>query len=85
MRLSTFVSYILILTLAMMQFYAKVRETFNGVADYRAEVRRLHEEAKKQQVAIELERDHFLTFRQSVATLMPEVLKTKGEGEAGYP
>ena len=32
-----------------------------------------------------LEREQFLEFRQSVAALMPDVLKQKGLGEEGYP
>jgi TolA-binding protein len=32
-----------------------------------------------------LDREQFLEFRQNVATLMPEAVKQKGMGEAGYP
>lgn len=68
-----------------MQFYASVRETYNGVSEYRTEINRLREEKTELKMARELDRDQFLEFRQHVATLMPEMLKEKGQGEEGYP
>jgi TolA-binding protein len=85
MKQTVFVSFILMLTIGWMSFYFEVRETFNGVAEYKAEVDRLQKNSEEQDLAIDLEREHFLEFRQSVATLMPGVLKEKGEGEEGYP
>ena len=38
MKVSTFLSFILMLTLGWMQFYASVRERFNGVQELKAQV-----------------------------------------------
>jgi len=85
MRQSSFIAYILILTLIVMQIYARARETFNGVAEAREQVARLQHEIEEVKTSARLQEEHFLAFRQSVATVMPSVLKEKGEGEAGYP
>lgn len=84
MKLSNFVSLILVLTVLWMNFYAHVRETFNGVSEYKGEITRLKHESERERIARELDREHFLEFRQSVATLMPDALKSHGEGEGGY-
>lgn len=85
MRLNAFVSLCLVMTLLWMQFYAKVRETFNGTSEYKAQIHHLREELKVTEMNSEMESEHFLEFRQYVATLMPDVLRQKGEGETGYP
>lgn len=85
MKQSAFLSFILLMTLGWMQFYAKVRETYNGVSDYKAQVERLRAEVEEQILARDMDRENFLEFREHVATLMPGVLKEKGEGESGYP
>lgn len=84
MKLSYFVSLILVLTLLWMNFYARVREAFNGVSEYKTEIARLKTEAEDERVARALDGEHFLEFRQSVATLMPEALRRRGDGEQGY-
>lgn len=68
-----------------MQFYAVVRESYNGLREANEKVQRLEEHAKSLKAEKEIESEHFLEFRQYVATLMPEALKEKGMGEAGYP
>jgi TolA-binding protein len=85
MKLGPYVSFCLILTVVWMQLYAKTRETFNGVSEYRAQIHHLENELEQRKVQALIEADHFLEFRQYVATLMPDVLKQKGMGEAGYP
>jgi TolA-binding protein len=85
MKLSVFLAYMLVLTAGCMQFYAAVRETFNGNSEYKAEIARLHYQIKENRIAHALDKEQFLEFRQYVATLMPETLKQKGQGEAGYP
>lgn len=84
MNANTFLSFILVLTLFWMQLYARSREVYNGNAEYRAAVERLREEKQNDEIARDLEREEFLEFRQSVATLMPDVLKQKGLGQEGY-
>lgn len=85
MSRSYFLAYILFLCLGWMQFYSHVRETFNGISDYKAQVERLKSEARDLKIDRDLEAEHFMEFRQNIATLMPDVLKQKGMGEAGYP
>ncbi len=85
MRLPYYVSFCLVLTLAWMQFYAKVRETYNGLSDYRAQIEHLEHELEHKEIQAMLDADQFLEFRQHVATLMPELVKQKGMGKEGYP
>lgn len=85
MRLPYFVSFCLVLTLVWTAFYAKVRETYNGLSEYRAQIEQLQHELHSQEIQAMLDADHFLEFRQHVATLMPDVVKKKGMGEEGYP
>ena len=68
-----------------MQFYSHVRETFNGISEYKEQVERLRSEARNLKIDRDLEAEHFMEFRQGVATLMPDVLKQRGMGEEGYP
>jgi TolA-binding protein len=68
-----------------MQFYAAVRERFNGISDYKAEIATLRSRNEEEHLAMALEQEQFLEFRQNVATLMPDVLKKNGLGEEGYP
>lgn len=84
MKLTNFTSFILVLLVLWMSFYARVRETFNGVSEYRSEISRLRHQANEDRVARDLDHEHFLEFRQSVATLMPDAVKNQGEGERGY-
>lgn len=67
-----------------MQFYAKVREVYNGTSEFKAEIQHLRAEMKNTKQQSELEEEEFLEFRQHVAALMPEVLREKGGGEEGY-
>jgi hypothetical protein len=85
MKQSVFLSLILAMTVVWMQVYGSARETYNGIADYKAEIHRVQKESEAVKLASDLDHEHFLEFRQNVATLMPEVLKEKGEGEQGYP
>lgn len=85
MRQPVFLSLILALALVWMQVYSSARETYNGISEYKAEVERVKKESEEIKLSADLDREHFLEFRQSVATLMPEVVKEKGEGEEGYP
>lgn len=85
MSLSHFVSFSLVLTIGWMQLYSAVREQFNGNSEFRAEIHRLREEVAELETDADLQAEHFLEFRQHVATLMPDVLKKKSDGEEGYP
>ncbi len=85
MKLTTFLSFILVLTLGWMQFYSVVRERFNGVHELKNEVAAIQRHSDEREVEIALDREQFLEFRQNVAALMPEVLKEKGLGDEGYP
>ncbi|MGE4129992.1 MAG: tol-pal system YbgF family protein [Bdellovibrionales bacterium] len=73
------------MTLGWMQLYSSVRVSYNGLREYQVEIKQLHHELKQAEIAKEIESEHFLEFRQYVATLMPEVLKQRGQGEQGYP
>lgn len=85
MKLHTFIAYILFLTLVWMNFYAQVREAYNGVPEYQAQLSKLKKDIESERMVYALEREQFLEFRQTVAALMPGVLKQKGEGQEGYP
>jgi TolA-binding protein len=85
MRISTFLCLILVLALMWMQLYSKSREIFNGISEYKSEIGHLKAQNESDRLAMALEREQFLEFRQNVATLMPDVLKQKGLGEEGYP
>ncbi len=84
MRLATFSCLILVLTAGWMQFYACVRELYNGVSEYKEQIVHLKKHNENEHLAMTLEREQFLEFRQTVATLMPGVVEEKGGGEAGY-
>ena len=68
-----------------MHFYAQVHEHFNGVVEYKAQVALLKDQVEGERTSFAIQREQFLEFRQTVASLMPEVLKEKGEGLEGYP
>lgn len=85
MKVTTFLSFILVLTLGWMQFYAAVRERFNGIEELQQKVAAIEKHAVQREVEIALDREQFLEFRQNVAALMPDVLKKNGMGEEGYP
>jgi TolA-binding protein len=85
MKLSTFLSFILVLTVGWMQFYSAVRETYNGISDLKAELERMRKASDEEHLHFALQREQFLEFRQNVATLMPGVVKEHGLGEEGYP
>lgn len=84
MKLGHFLSFILVLTTCWMQFYSAVRETFNGISDIQSELVRIKKENEHQQLQFSVEREQFIEFRQTIASLMPDVLKSKGLGEEGY-
>jgi len=85
MKLTTFLSFILVLTLGWMQFYSSARQTFNGVSELEQKVALLKKASDQREMEIALDREQFLEFRQNVAALMPEILKEKGLGIEGYP
>jgi TolA-binding protein len=85
MRLPAFIGFILILTSAWMQFYSVVRETYNGISEYKEEIQTLKRVVDQERLYTAIEKEQFYEFRQTVATLMPEALKERGGGEAGYP
>ncbi len=85
MKLNTFLSFILILTVAWMHFYAAVRETYNGISELEAQVERMKKASEAERLGFALQREQFIEFRQNVAALMPGVLKENGLGEEGYP
>ena len=84
MKLSSFLCLILAMTAGWMQFYSASRELFNGVGDYKKEISALKNYNARDHLKLALEREQFLEFRQSVATLMPDVLKKNGLGQDGY-
>lgn len=84
MGLSTFNVFILILTLGFMHLYGLTRERFNGVVEYKEKLERTRAQLEKDQTAQRIEREHFLEFKQQVATLIPEALQQHGLGEEGY-
>lgn len=85
MRQATFYSFILALTMGWMQIYSSARHLYNGMSDLKEHVAQLEKQSLKLSVQRDLDHEHFLEFRQSVATLMPDVLKEKGLGVEGYP
>jgi TolA-binding protein len=85
MKLTGFLCLILVLTACWMQVYARAREIFNGVSEFKGEISQLKAHNESEHLIMALEREQFLEFRQNVATLMPDALKHKGMGEQGYP
>lgn len=68
-----------------MQFYASVRETYNGISELRDKLAQTKKSFERHEISLALEREQFLEFRQNVAALMPDILKEKGQGLEGYP
>lgn len=85
MKLQSFVALILMLTIAWMNFYANVRETYNGVDEYKAQVVESLKELENERIARSIDHEQFLDFQQTVATLMPDAIRENGDGEEGYP
>lgn len=85
MKLTTFLSFILVLTVGWMHFYGAVRETYNGKSDLQAVLDQERKINEKEHLSFALQREEFIEFRQNVAALMPDVLKEHGLGEEGYP
>ena len=85
MKLTSFLSFILVLTVGWMQFYAEVRETYSGINELKAEIKAMEAHGERERLSYALEKEQFLEFRQNVAALMPGVLKEHGFGEEGYP
>jgi TolA-binding protein len=85
MQLTGFLCVMLVLTAGWMRVYSASREIFNGVGDYQNEISHLKTQNEEEHLAMALDREQFIEFRQNVATLMPDVLKQKGMGEEGYP
>lgn len=85
MKQASFLALVLFLTAVWMQIYSSARQMFNGISDYKAEIEHLKTHNEKEHLAMALEREQFLEFRQNVATLMPDELKKHGLGEQGYP
>jgi tetratricopeptide (TPR) repeat protein len=85
MQLTAFLCVMLVLTAGWMKLYSSAREIFNGVGEYKNEITHLKEQNETERLAMALDREQFIEFRQNVATLMPDELKKKGLGEEGYP
>lgn len=85
MKQAHFLSFILLLTLGWTTVYTSTRETFSGVSESQMALNRVKGALARERAERDIERDHFLEFRQSVATLMPTAVRKLGEGEDGYP
>lgn len=85
MNLSQFTILNLFLALLWMQVYSSARHIYSGLTEHKAEIRHLHQALQARDTELKMHEEHFLEFRQNVATLMPDVLKEKGLGEEGYP
>lgn len=85
MQVTGFLSLILTLTVIWMQIYARSREIFNGVSEYKSEISRLKAAQENENLEFAMQREQFIEFRQSVAALMPGVLREKGLDKEGYP
>jgi TolA-binding protein len=85
MQLTGFLCFMLVLTAGWMRLYSASREIFNGVGEAKEEIVQLKQQNEDERLAMSLDREQFLEFRQNVATLMPDVIKQKGMGEEGYP
>jgi len=85
MQLTAFLCVMLVLTAGWMRVYMGAREIFNGISEYKEQISKLQDRNEEEHLAMSLDREQFMEFRQNVATLMPDVLKQKGMGEAGYP
>jgi len=84
MKVSAFHSLFLVFVLAWVCFYAAVRETYNGISEYKFEVEKLKEALVQERIHTAMNQEYFLEFRQQVALLMPGALKENETGEEGY-
>ena len=66
MSLPYFVSLSLVLTVMWMQFYASVRETYNGLSESQAQIHKMQDDLRAREVNALLQSEHFLEFRQTV-------------------
>ena len=67
-----------------MEVFHAARETYSGPRAARAEVENARKETALARREVWLEREHFLEFRQNVASLMPNVLRPDGVGPNGF-
>lgn len=85
MKLTHFVSLSLFTALVWLQVYSSARHIYSGVAEYKIELHHARELLEARETELKISQEHFLEFRQNVATLMPDVIREKGQGEEGYP
>lgn len=82
--MNTFLSAILILTSGIVYSYGKLREHFSDRDVYYQETKRLRSQLERQELLHQAQMFEMERFKQEVATLMPEVLRHRGNGENGY-
>lgn len=83
MKTSVFLSFSLILTSAIVYFYGEVRYYFNRPDIYLSQIKNLRQEVAREKFRHQLTSYEFAEFRQYVATLLPDAVKTKDE--KNYP
>lgn len=75
MKRSSFVAFCLVLVTVFLQVYSYIRYRLSGVEVLQVQVERLEEEKKQEELKSQVAEYQFQSYRQQVATLLPETLK----------
>lgn len=84
MKLSWFVSINLMILVALVHVYHWAKFTYDEKDILNAKVHELSSKLKQSQLKIAVAEDRFMSFRQEIAMTLPDLLKTKPQGELGY-
>lgn len=85
MKTPLFLCAILLLTTIATWSYGVFRHHFNGKDILEKQIAHLTEDRERERMRTRLAKEEFLTFQSIVARAAPEILKKRGEGQAGYP
>jgi TolA-binding protein len=84
MNTNILVVFILTLTLGMSYLYTSLREFYSPTKDLRHQVAALDEKVKTERFKHLVDSYEFAEFRNYVATILPEAIKEKGDGEKSF-
>ncbi|MCB0385378.1 MAG: tetratricopeptide repeat protein [Bdellovibrionales bacterium] len=80
-----FLLFISVLLSGVIWSYGAFQSHFSEAHIYKEQVEILRQAVEREQLKTLLASEKMAEFRQQVATVLPEFLKTKGKGEKGYP
>jgi len=84
MNTNVLVVFILTLTLAESYFYACLRDFYSPAKNLRVQVSQLEDKVKSERLKHLVDSYEFAEFRNYVATILPNAIKEKGEGEKSF-